>query len=706
MRSRSIAWAVFGVLLSCSAQAQPAPPQDALDEDGLGWPKEIAAGESQITVYQPQLEFLKGEQMGARMAVSVSPPGGGAPVFGSVWIRARLLTDRDRRTATPVEVQVTDTRFPHAEAGREEEIRRSISTELPRWRLTFSMDHLLSELALIEHQKATARGLKNDPPTILYRAHPAVLVTVQGEPAWRDLAGSPYQRISNSAFFMLKDPSSGSFLLHIPPYWWTSAVALGPWKELSPAPVAAEAAWKAEAKPELPTPEEASTTPPERPEVLVATRPTELVWTRGPSQFVPIQGTELLYVKNTESDLFLDIQSQDYFVLLSGRWYRGPGGSGPWAYVAPEQLPDDFRRIPLGSEKQHVLASVPGTPQARDAVLDAAIPQTAAVSRSQPADLGVTYDGDPQFVDIENSPVRYAVNTPYSVFWTGGRYYCCQDGIWYDSDLGLGPWAVCVGVPDQIYLIPPSCPHYYCTYCHVFGVTPDVAYVGYYPGYRGCYVAGSTVVYGTGWDYPCWTGAVWYPRPVTWGCGVRYNVTTGNWRFRLGMGGPCAWMGLSYHSGWAGHSVSVGVGGWWGGVGYRHTAVDVHQNLNFVTHVDRRTTFNVYARRPERLAPIHRELPRAVPRLPAERRAPNNVYVDRQGSSFRRGQEGAWEQHTRQGWQREAPAAPHEMPRFEARHQELEQRSRARDYGMERTRSFHQNSSPRPSYSAGPRGRH
>ena len=65
-----------------------------------------------------------------------------------------------------------------------------------------------------------------------------------------------------------------------------------------------------------------------------------------------------------------------------------------------EQLPGDFTRIPPESPKGHVLASIPGTEQAREAVIANQIPQTATVRRSE-AKLDVKYDGPPQFQPIE-----------------------------------------------------------------------------------------------------------------------------------------------------------------------------------------------------------------------------------------------------------------------------------------------------------------
>jgi hypothetical protein len=710
-------------LLVLPAGAAAARAQDLEGSDSLNWPKEIDAPNLKIILYQPQLETLSGNQLTARAAVSVEKAGSNNPVFGGVWLDCQLLTDRDRRTATPINVSVTDARFPNADPGDVEELRQIVTTEIPKWRLTLSLDHLQADLKLVDERKASVQGLKNDPPRIVYRSHAAVLLAMEGEPAWRALPGSPYRRIANSPFFLIQDPGPSTCYLHIPPFWWAAPSAMGPWAPTDTVPGEVQDLWNQEPKQDLPQGEAAQEAP-ARPEVISTTVPTELIWTQGPAQYVPIAGTDLLTVSNTESDVFIDTQTQLRYVLLSGRWFRKAQGKGPWAYVAPEDLPPDFGRIPPADARGHVLASVAGTPQSREALLDAEIPETVAVTPGPAPNLAVTYDGDPQWTGITDSQVFYAVNSPYSVFLVHRRYYCCQDGIWYDSDVALGPWSVCIRVPEDIYLIPPSCPHYYCTYCHVFSSTPGAVYVGYYPGYRGCYVGGRTVVFGTGWHYPCWTGHVWYPRPVTWGCGVRYSAPTGTWNFRLGAGGPCAWMGLNYHSDWHGHSVAAGVGGWWNGVGYRHADIDVHRNLQFAAHVDNHAIHNFYARQPERLAPIHEHLPQRVQVPAPERRPPNNVYVGPQGNTYRKDPKGGWETHTSQGWKKETaplsppaperhetpkppvqeppkpaarpapprPSAPlqHDAPPIPPHHIQLEQQQQARQTGNQRAQSFQQ----------------
>jgi hypothetical protein len=80
-------------------------------------------------------------------------------------------------------------------------------------------------------------------------------------------------------------------------------------------------------------------------------------------------------MSNSDNDIFMDENSQKYFVLISGRWFQTKNlNSDSWVYIAADQLPADFAKIPPGSPKDNVLASVAGTDAARDAVMDAEIP--------------------------------------------------------------------------------------------------------------------------------------------------------------------------------------------------------------------------------------------------------------------------------------------------------------------------------------------
>ena len=148
----------------------------------------------------------------------------------------------------------------------------------------------------------------------------------------------------------------------------------------------------------------------------------------------PIPGTALSYVSNSADDIFADAHTNQNYVLIGGRRFAGPSIlQGPWAYVAATNLPGDFANIRPDNPKASVLVSVPGTPQAKEAVIANQIPQTATISRIT-AHATSTYDGPPDFQQIEGTSMKYAVNSPTPVIaMPGGAYYACQTGVWFTS---------------------------------------------------------------------------------------------------------------------------------------------------------------------------------------------------------------------------------------------------------------------------------
>jgi len=230
-------------------------------------------------------------------------------------------------------------------------------------------------------------------------------------------------------------------------------------------------------------------------------------------------------------------------------------GDLEWIHVPNDELPEPFSDIPVDSVNGAVLSQVAGTQQARDAVLDNTIPQTAAINRDD-SSFTVAYDGEPDFAPIEDMQVYYAQNTSAAVFKYGNSYYACDDGVWYVSNSSTGPWVVATDIPDAIYKIPASNPHHNVTYVKVYDVTPEVVYVGYTPGYYGSYYYSGAVVYGSGWYYTPWYGPYYYPRYPTWGFHVSYNPWTG-W----GVG--VSWTNGPFRFTFSSH------GSWWGVGGYR-----------------------------------------------------------------------------------------------------------------------------------------
>jgi len=233
---------------------------------------------------------------------------------------------------------------------------------------------------------------------------------------------------------------------------------------------------------------------------------------------------------------------------------------------------------------------------------------------------------------------------------------------------------VCKKVPDEIYTIPPSNPHYNVTYVKVYDSTPEVVYVGYTPGYTSSYVSHGCVVYGTGWYYrPYWYGSYFYPRPSTWGFHVRWNPWYG-WSFGLSYStGP-----FHFSFGYGGWGGSWG-GGWWGpgpyrpyprygyGAGYRAGYRHGYANGRFAggrpvhygnTNIN--INNNIYARpsNADRVARTRDRSARPQQQPAVARDRANNVYTDKQGNVYRRNDNGSWDRRENGGWSTaDVPAA-------------------------------------------------
>jgi len=543
-----------------------AAPTAAQDDEAQPWPKRLSGDKGEIIIYQPQVESFAGDKLESRAAVAVKTTDMDEMIFGAMWFESHLATDMETRTATLVRTKVTAATFPDVEQEKVDRLSRYLEQEIPTWDFEVSIDRLLASLPEGERPDESLQG---DPPRIYHRTVPAVLVLIDGEPILSGLEGFDLEYVVNSAFFLVKAGNSGYFLRGSG-MWFTSGEITGPWRPTDDLPAevdkvsqkideeeAAQAAEQADDAEALGL-ERAQDEP--APEIIVSTEPAELVVTEGEPDFASVEGTQLLYLKNTESDVLMDIAGQQYYVLVSGRWYRAKSlAADAWEFVPFADLPADFALIPQGSDMATVLASVPGTTESREAVLETQIPQTAEVDRKT-ATCEVQWDGEPEFEVCGDNDVAYARNTDKPVLLIDERYYCVDEAVWFESGGPEGPWTVATAVPAAVQDLPPECPVYNVKYVYIYDVTPEVVYVGYTPGYYGSYVYGPCVVYGTGWYYQPWWGYYYYPRPVTYGYGVHYSPY-GGWGFSFG---------VSY--GW----LTIGVGwgrppyGCWGPAGYRY----------------------------------------------------------------------------------------------------------------------------------------
>ncbi len=486
-----------------------------------GWPRTFVSGATLFSVYQPQIERWKDNQFEARAAVAVTTAQSKQPAYGVIWFAARTEIDKLNRPVTMTDFAVTKVSFP-TNPDRAAAYQRTLQAQAPKAGQVIALDRLLAEMAITEARTSNSGyQLMNDPPQIFFSTRPAILVLIDGEPVLRPVKDTRLTRVINTRVLILRDESKGRYYLHLMDGWMEADAIAGPWsvawslpRDLNKTLAAVEQTGQVDlldgSDDKRPSLSEA-TRQNALPVIYVSLNSAELLQTQCELQRAPVEGTQLVYVTNSENDIFIDTTTQDRYVLISGRWFRGKSMNGPWEYVSGERLPASFTKIPPTHEKASVLASVPGTPQAKEALIANDIPQTATISRSAAA-LAVSYDGQPQFKPIEGTTLKYAVNTSTPVIAVNaGSYYAVMNGVWFVANSATGLWTVATSVPTMIYAIPPSSPVHNVTYVKVYGSTPETVHVGYTPGYYGTVVSSNNVVvYGTGWYFPPYIGSTWY----------------------------------------------------------------------------------------------------------------------------------------------------------------------------------------------------
>ncbi len=669
-------------LLTAVASAQPEP---------ISWPRQLDTEKGSIVIYQPELESLSGDVLESRAALSYTEKGK-SPVFGAIWTRSRLSTDLEARIVALESIEVTDAKFPEVDdPERIDQLKRFLEQEIPKWDLEMSLDQLVASMEDVTKARADI-GFNDSPPEVIYSDRPTVLVLIDGKPILEEVEGLALKYVVNSAFTLVQDTRSGKYYLRGGAYWFTSSKLPGDaWPVTSDLPedvrkvskkIDEDLAKQAKDDPDFEAPEQPmdEAGKPIVPTVLVRIEPAELIQTSGEPAYKPIEGTNLLYVENTESDILMDISTQKYYVLLAGRWYQSSSlTDNKWKFIDFDDLPADFASIPEGSDMETVLGSVPGTTASKDAILENTIPQTAEIDRKT-ATFEVTYDGDPEFETCGDAGAAYAKNTDKAVFLINSTYWACEDAVWFTGKGPEGPWTVATEVPKEIQDLPPECPHYNVKYVYIYESTPEVVYVGYTPAYMGSYYYRGSVVWGTGWYYHPWYHTAYYPRPVTYGFGVHYNPWTG-WGFSVGV--SYGWMHFGYSSWRPPYHGCWGAAGYH--AGYRH---GYHNGYHHGYNQGAKAGFAAGYRAGQRPKNVYKDRGNGVRRTgtPATRptaqnragtgktgsaarpgasnragtsakkqpkAAPgkkNNVYSDRDGKVHRQTQDGGWQSRDKGGW--------------------------------------------------------
>ena len=553
------------IAAAASGQAAPKPAPAAAAATGAatvavdtavdgGWPRvyDLPSGGT-ILLYQPQIAtWDKQTHMVAYSAVSLRANGAEKPILGSIKLEADTQVALDERLVNFQKLQITEANFKELAKDRVAEVVGQITKAIPPEDRVIALDRVLVNVDKSKIVPKTVEGIKADPPTIFFSKTRAVIVNLDGEPIWSPIKENDLKYAVNTNWDLFQHVPTSTFYLRNETGWLkTLDLAKGPWTPAGTLPgsfakLPAEENWK-DVKANLPGKAIAANAVPR---VFVSNTPAELLLLTGEPRYAPVTGTGLLWVSNTDSDVFRLGKTGPVYYVVAGRWFSAPDFTGPWTFATPS-LPADFKKIPLEHERSRVLASVPGTDQAAEAVLLAQIPQTARVNKKELKAPEVAYQEAPKFAPIESTTVQRAVNTDKDVFKVGESYYMCSQGVWFVGTSATGPWEVASSVPQEIYQIPASDPAHHVTYVTVEDDDDSDEWVTFAAaaGYTGMMVAWGCAVWGSGYYYPPYWGygggyPYYYGHFPTYGYSAWYNPWTGSYGRSAGVYGPYGGAGV------------------------------------------------------------------------------------------------------------------------------------------------------------------
>ena len=669
-----------------TATAPSLPPGTNAD---TGWPRTIALKSGTVVWYQPQVEsWTDQKNIVGWSAVSYQRTGVKEPALGTIKIEGPTHVAVDDRVVT-LDLRITQYNFPSLPPDQVKELVADVQA-LPFNQRVLDLDRLLAYVAASPLSVKNVDDIKADPPKVFSSTTPAILVNLDGETVWSPIKDVDVRYVVNTNWDVLEHTPTKSLYLRYNRSWLQAKAIEGPWTPAGKLPesfskLPPDENWK-DVKAAIPGDKLSDKAVPR---VFVSTDPAELIAVQGPPSYLKVEGaTTLLWVNNTESDLFRMGQTGDFYFLVAGRWFKSASLDGPWTFATPS-LPEDFKRIPVEHPRSRVLASIPGTTQATEAVLLAMVPRTARVNKKELKAPEVAYQGMPQFQPVQGSQgVERAVNTDKDIVKYGDLYYLCFQGVWFMSRSPNGPWEVASTIPAQIYTIPASSPSHHITYVTIEDNDDEWATFAYTAAYTGMMIGWGCAVWGSGWYYPPYVGyggfyPAYYPYGHTYGMGAWYNPYSGAYGRGYAAYGPYGGVGMGasynprtgtysrgaaaygpYGSRAAGQAYNPRTGAYgqtrqgsnvygnWG-----TSAVQRGDNWAQTAHVQnyQRGTSTSGIRTDSGAGAVSRVGPGGE-RSTVGRTQGGDIYAGRDGNVYRRGEGGGWEQSNGTGgWKSSTP---------------------------------------------------
>ena len=310
----------------------------------------------------------------------ISREGAAKPTSARSRSKRRRRCHSSERLVKFTPLKITEANFRTLSREQMRDLIAEIDASIPEDERVIALDRVLAGLDKSQIIPKNVDGVKADPPPIFYSTKPAVLVNFDGEPIWSPIKDNDLKFAVNTNWDVFQHEQTKTYYLrHDEPLAEgerrqrpvdAGGHAARQFRKL-PDDEQLDGGESGAARQSLPRPASDGVREHD-------SRPSSFCCAASPS-YDRARHAAALGEQHGQRRLPAG-QDRTGLLPVSGRWFSAPAFNGPWTFVTPT-LPPDFKRIPLEHPRSRVLASVPGTPQAAEAVLLAQVPQTARVER-------------------------------------------------------------------------------------------------------------------------------------------------------------------------------------------------------------------------------------------------------------------------------------------------------------------------------------
>ena len=309
-----------------AAKPAPAAAPAAPTIDGE-WPRRFTTPSgAAFSVYQPQVASWENQKrMTFYSAASYTAKPGDKPALGTIKAEADTKVSVAERLVDFSVLRITESNFPTLAKPQMQEIVAEITKGIPQHDRVIALDRVLASVDKSQILPKNVEGVKADPPTVFFSKTPAVIVNIDGDPIWSPIAGTDLKYAINTNWDLFELGSSKTFYLRHDATWLKATSLDGAWTPAGTLPdsfkkIPADDNWK-EVKAAVPGKTLSASA---APKVFASTKPAELILLKGEPNYLLVEGTSLLWVSNTDSDVFRLGKTGLVYYLVAGRWFSAP----------------------------------------------------------------------------------------------------------------------------------------------------------------------------------------------------------------------------------------------------------------------------------------------------------------------------------------------------------------------------------------------